>query len=105
VKPEEAARFSGREVKEHVERRLFRSAENQLNSTIASAVTASGVNATFAPVADEFSGHEICGSLGEWINGPSFTVHHFPPVAANSFHPNQLGQDEYALVVNQYLTD
>jgi hypothetical protein len=89
------------------EQAFIRSADDQFNTTIANAVSDANVNATFLPVASAFAGHEVCGSLGEWINGPSVTLtrHHFPPITprTTSFHPNQLGQDEYATIINSFL--
>lgn len=91
------------------EQNWFRTEDDQLNTTIEQAVGQSGVNAAFVPVANAFAGHEVCGNSGEWINGPSLTLvrnHWKVKVKARtfSFHPNELGQSEYASVINQYLT-
>jgi hypothetical protein len=91
------------------EQNWLRSADTALNTTIENAVSASGVDAVFLPVASEFAGHEVCGSLGPWINGPSFTIHgslRHPSkyISKSSFHPNETGQSEYATLINQFLT-
>jgi len=88
------------------EQTFLRSEDDQLNTTIADAVSAANVDATFLPVAAAFAGHEVCGTLGQWINGPSLTgMRHYPFFTnrTTSFHPNRLGQDEYGAIVNQYL--
>jgi hypothetical protein len=36
-------------------------------------------------------GHEVCGNKGEWINGPSFSLHALPPLDDGSFHPDLKG--------------
>jgi len=87
----------------------FRSEDDALNTTIAGAVASSGTSAVFVPVASTFAGHEVCGSGGEWINGPSLTLVRGGKWKVKlgartfSFHPNMIGQAEYAAVVNQYL--
>ncbi len=91
------------------EQSWIRIADNELNATIAEAVNQSSVNATFLPVASVFAGHEVCGSLGEWINGPSLTLvrHHWKvskSARTFSFHPNRLGQAEYASLIESYLS-
>ena len=56
---------------------------------------------------DDFAGHEVCGDLGEWINGPSFTVDKFlkkKVMDDESFHPNLDGQElGYAAAVQHAL--
>jgi len=78
---------------------FFRIADNNLNQTISNAVSQSGV-ATFLPVAQEFAGHEVCGDGGQWLIGPSLHT----ALASSAFHPNAIGQQEYATIVNDYLT-
>jgi hypothetical protein len=88
------------------EQSFIRSADDTLNTTIDNAVTDANIGATFLPVAKAFTGHEVCGSSGEWINGPSITLtRHIIPITprTTSFHPNQLGQDEYATIINSFL--
>ena len=65
------------------EKRFFRSGVNRMASRIESASTDAGIH--FFDAREAFTGHEVCGSQGEWINGVSRTIVH-------SFHPNVDGQ-------------
>lgn len=82
------------------EQNYLRQATAELNQLIAARVEASGF-ATFVPVDNIFAGHEVCGSAGEWVNGPSIsgrtlTLNH------QSFHPNADGQHlGYAEAINR----
>jgi hypothetical protein len=64
---------------------------------------------TFVPVADAFAGHEVCGSSGEWVNGPTATFTHPSQVMDGqfvndqSFHPTSRGQKAYADAINAVL--
>jgi hypothetical protein len=53
------------------EQDMLRNMTDRLNSVITSAATEAGIQ--FEDVTDEFEHHEVCGALGEWINGPSGT--------------------------------
>ncbi len=50
-------------------------------------------------VAPHFTDHEVCGNGGEWINGPSLSL----VDRSRAFHPNAIGQKEYATPLNQAL--
>jgi hypothetical protein len=85
------------------EQNWIRSADDQLNATIASAVSEAGGHVVFLPVAPTFAGHEICTS-DSWMNGIDLTTSlHSWFIAGSSFHPTQCGQNEYASIVEQYL--
>ena len=89
----------------HAEQDFLRGATTTLNETVEDAVASSGV-AEFVPVDGFFTGHEACGSAGEWINPVSLTpISQFPYVAADrrSFHPNPVGQIFYGFTINWYL--
>ncbi len=86
------------------EQQYIRSATVRLNGVIEQRAEASG-RAEFVRVDRFFAGHEVCGSQGEWINGPSFTVgtgtEGLPGYLDDrSFHPNPCGQDAMAVLVN-----
>jgi len=99
------------------EQNFFRDKDVELNSAINTAVNNSGLsNIEFVPVqylgADGFAGHEVCGNKGAWINGPSVEyiagqVHLDPSKDLKaydySFHPKQVGQAEYANIINTLL--
>jgi lysophospholipase L1-like esterase len=81
------------------EMNFLRQAADRLNAIIHEAATAAGVK--FLDVAAEFANHEVCGSQGAWMNGPDLALGF--PIDDESFHPNVLGQQAYARVVNRYL--
>lgn len=85
------------------EQDMLRAETVKLNDQIGAAAAAAGIE--FVEVASSFSGHEVCGSLGEWINGPSQTYKlNRTFVDDESFHPNSYGQrDGYAAVLNAVL--
>lgn len=86
------------------EQNFLRAAETWLNETIATAVAAPGAGAgEFVSVDGTFAGHEVCGEQGQWINGLTLDASKWPPVASGSFHPTEVGQAQYAAVINRYL--
>ena len=98
----------------------FRQETIKLDSTIAAAVTQAHVGAVFLDVSGAFAGHEACASgrspNGPWINAPTIGGIHVSrshtwyliklsaSVRSQSFHPTQTGANEYASIINQYLT-
>lgn len=82
------------------EQDFLRAETEHMNSIIYSATKAAGVS--FVGIADAFSGHEVCGNYGEWINGPSFTIR--KRLDDESFHPTLTGQAAYASEVNTVLS-
>jgi hypothetical protein len=74
---------------------FLRDANRQLNSAIREAAAQVGLH--YVSVADHFAGHEVCGTLDDWINGLVL----YNPSA--SFHPTSEGQRQYANVANAYL--
>ena len=88
---------------------MLRKEEARLNDVIRSAAKTAGVR--FISMESAFRGHEICGNLGEWINGPSATykvlarTHSLRlPKDDESFHPNVSGQQVgYAATINARL--
>lgn len=86
------------------EQNFLRREAFRLNNVIGRATRDSGV-AEFVSVAIPFAGHEICGNLGEWINGPSLafqrSIREGTPTANDqSFHPTARGQSAYADAIN-----
>jgi lysophospholipase L1-like esterase len=87
-----------------VEQKYLRQVTTDLNALIAARAQANGVQ--FVAVDSFFAGHEVCGKLGEWINGPSLQR---PTEGQNwltgkSFHPNSFGDAMgYAAAINQQL--
>lgn len=79
------------------EQQFVRSGATALNALIRNRAAANGVE--FVQVDRLFAGHEPCGSEGEWMNGPSYSI---STGKANdqSFHPNSCGQDAFAVLVN-----
>jgi hypothetical protein len=77
------------------EQAFLRDANRQLNSAIQEAAALVGLH--YVPVAEHFTGHEVCGTLDDWINGLVL----YNPKA--SFHPTSEGQRQYAAVANAYL--
>lgn len=74
---------------------FLRDANQQVNAAAAEAAAQVGLH--FVPVADHFTGHEICGTSDDWING----IVLYNPKA--SVHPTSRGQLEYARAANAYL--
>jgi Tol biopolymer transport system component/lysophospholipase L1-like esterase len=66
----------------------------QLSGVLASG--ASGAGVPYVGLISAFTNHEVCADGGEWIKGPS--------LSGGSFHPNELGQQAYAEVVNSTLS-
>lgn len=74
------------------------------NTVIQQAALAAGV--TYVDATSAFSGHEVCGSKSEWINGPSVTYKKSKNFTDDeSFHPTLEGQRQYAQLVNRSLAD
>jgi Tol biopolymer transport system component len=71
-----------------------------LNSVIAQAALAEGI--AFVDVADHFWNHEVCADGGEWINGV-YLAWDLDLVEDRTFHPNEVGQREYATPLNESL--
>ncbi len=88
------------------EQNMLRRLGARLNGTIAAAVRTvarSGARIEYLPVSARFSGHEICGRKGPWLNG-FVTSGTGLGLDAASFHPNLGGQrDGYAGAVNAAL--
>jgi lysophospholipase L1-like esterase len=83
------------------EQNYLRQATSELNQTLAAVATEKG--AEFVAVDMIFSGHEICGDRGEWINAGSPGTTGFP-VDSASFHPNASGHLlGYAAAINVHL--
>jgi len=62
--------------------------------------------AEFVPADGYFAEHEVCGSSTQWINGPSLTRISTKPyfkVKDQAFHPEVIGQTQYAALISQYL--
>jgi hypothetical protein len=79
-------------------------AADHLNTRLAVGAAAGGAH--YVSVRDAFLGHEVCGSEGEWINGPSATGDWgLPPITSKTkvFHPNLFGQIGYGEIVNAFL--
>jgi Tol biopolymer transport system component len=93
------------------EMHMLREMGDKLNDALHDAALRWGFR--FVDVARLFSGHEVCGADGEWLNGPSTTWRLVAPgregpVDVNllddeSFHPNLDGQAAYAAAVNSAL--
>lgn len=77
------------------EQAWMQKSNRQLNEVVAQATAKVGLH--YIPVAGHFEGHEVCGTLDDWVNG----LKPFNPKA--SFHPTVRGQFEYARVINAYL--
>ena len=75
------------------ERQVIRYWADHLNTAIYNAALATGFYPITGDIVSAFSGHEVCSTDGEWINGPSL------PLNA-SFHPNHSGSTAYAIGVN-----
>lgn len=75
----------------------------ELNDVLAAAAGSAG--AEFVDMQEPFSGHEVCGRLGEWINGPYIALDGTSIEGEDrSFHPNEAGQAVgYGNTVNSYL--
>lgn len=71
-----------------------------LNGELAEAAANRG--ASYVDVTSHFTGHEVCGESGEWINGPYLALD-LDVVEDRSFHPNEAGQHEYAVPLNSFL--
>jgi lysophospholipase L1-like esterase len=85
----------------HTEQNFLRQKVSEVNSIIKKTVEETGF-ATFVPVDAYFSGHEICGNAGEWINAATLSRKLAPN--DQSFHPNADGQKlGYAKSVNDVL--
>lgn len=84
------------------EQNYLRQAVSEANQLIAARVQETGV-ATFVPVDAVFAGHEVCGNSGEWINGPTLTPRFRTIINDQSFHPNVIGQQAYADVINDLI--
>lgn len=71
--------------------------DSRLNDRTAQAAAAAGVH--FFDVEEHFSGHEICGDEGEWINYIARPSELFEGklIDAGSFHPTREGQFQYAV--------
>jgi hypothetical protein len=80
------------------EQNLLRNADSKLNQLIQNRAAANG-HVEFVRVDSLFASHEVCGSGGEWINGPTYSI---GTGKANdqSFHPNSCGQDAMAVLVD-----
>lgn len=97
-----------------MEQYFFRSAVTDFNAAIKRAVEKSGVpGIKFISVEEAFAGHEVCGNKGEWINGLSLRTKNGVVVPykrsdfeekKQSFHPNALGHEAYARLINELLT-
>lgn len=70
----------------------IREIADKLNVAIAGAAFDAGVD--FVEVSNHFSNHEVCGSSEPWISGVRLPI-------ASSFHPNLIGQAQYASVLNR----
>jgi lysophospholipase L1-like esterase len=84
--------------------RFLRHAAFVLRATIADAAHRAGVQ--FVDVMPIFSGHEICGKDGGWMNHLQLRPSGgFPPIGAgeNSVHPNRTGQAGYARAIADYI--
>ena len=81
------------------ESRFLRNAQKYLHDVMQEAAAKVGVH--YVDVTQHFAGHEICGTGGEWVNGPSkaFKL----GVDDRSFHPKKRGQRAYAEVLNGWL--
>ncbi len=85
------------------EQDFLRRSVDRMNSVIEEAAKA--VDATYVDGASHFARHEVCGSEGEWINGPSATYKKNRMFTDDeSFHPNLEGQRQYAILVNRALS-
>jgi lysophospholipase L1-like esterase len=81
------------------ERELIRDAGVALNTTIASAAEEAGVD--YVDVWPYFSGHEPCGSSGEWVRFVDSLSR--GAIRDGSFHPLDIGQAMLARIVSCYL--
>lgn len=77
------------------EQRWLNQMGDRLNGVIATATQNQG--AYFVDVTSHFWNHEICAEGGEWINHLDFGD------LGSSFHPNHVGQQEYATPLNSFL--
>lgn len=84
----------------NMEQEFLRTSTDRLNRAIRARASAAGLE--FVRVDALFSGHEVCGSKGEWMNGPSYTVGTGGAggVDDETFHPNACGQKALAVLVN-----
>jgi hypothetical protein len=88
--------------------------DNTIEDAVGIANAEANVGAVFLDVANVFKGHEACSSKA-WINAPTISGIHVSKshtwyliklsasARTESFHPTQMGADEYASVINQYL--
>lgn len=84
------------------EQNFLREAGDRLNGVIQQAAAAAQV--TYVEAGLIFRDHEVCGSKGAWINGPSITVKpNRTLVDDESFHPTVQGQRAYAEIINTQL--
>lgn len=77
------------------ERDFIRSTESALNGALEAEALDAGVE--FLQTKWLFQGHEECGRLGPWLNSLKL------PIVGYSFHPNKIGQREYADLISCYL--
>ena len=76
------------------ERAWLREAGKDLNDAIECSAAEAGVH--FVPIAGHFAGHGACSDSGiDWLNGLKYDRDYHPRFV-QSFHPNELGQKEYA---------
>ena len=90
------------------EQNMLRSLGTRLNRVIKTAVSdvaKSVPRLQFVPVVGRFTGHEVCGNKGAWLNGISKTINpHRYGIDDESFHPTLKGQqDGYAAAINDAL--
>ncbi len=52
---------------------------------------------SWVDVRSQFTGHEVCGVDGEWLNGLSYPI-------TESYHPNRDGNQAYAAAISPVLT-
>jgi lysophospholipase L1-like esterase len=77
------------------EQAWLRAANRALNQALRDAAAEAGVHSV--SVEDHFEGHGVCGDDGEWMFG---TWHVW---WKGMFHPNPIGQIQYARMINTYL--
>jgi hypothetical protein len=87
----------------HAEKDFLNAMTLHLNRTIEQSIVTGG--SFFEDVVDLYSGHEICGDRGEWINPPYFSPFEDTLVEDASFHPNLFGQAAYGQELNGFLTE
>ena len=77
------------------EQSWMRDANRLVNSIVQEAAEITGIHSV--SVEEHFEGHGVCGDEGEWIYG---TWHFW---RKGMFHPNPIGQIQYARIINNYL--